>query len=129
MDEPEAPAGEFKPITVRRAGGMTTAALRGAVASGARFVAFPYCESWLIVSFRRVSPPTLIRPGEPAWRVGGVQILHSLLFGWWGFPWGPIWTVGTIWRTLRGGLDVTEEVMADLEVAFRNRQLEPLPPG
>src|SRR5258706_9045728 len=117
--------GTGKPLKLRGVGGLTIAGLRAAVGSGARFVVFPYCESWLIVSFRRVSDPVLVKQGEAAWRAGGVQILHSLLFGWWGFPWGPIWTISTIWRTAKGGVDVTEAVMADLEVAYQNRQLEP----
>jgi len=54
-------------------------------------------------------------------------ILMSLTFGWWGFPWGPIWTIQTLAETFRGGLDVTEEVMAYLEAAYVDRQLEPLP--
>ena len=116
-------------MKVRRAGGMTIASLRAAISGGARFVVFPYCESWLIVSFKRASDPTLIKPGEAAWRVGGTQILHSLLFGWWGFPWGPIWTVMTILQTVRGGVDVTGEVMSDLEDLYEGRQLEPLPKG
>jgi hypothetical protein len=106
--------------------GMTIAAVRSAVSGGARFRAFPYCESWLIVSFRRISDPVLVKPGEAMLRAGGTQVLHSLLFGWWGFPWGPIWTVSTIWRTLHGGIDVTDAVMADLELAYRDRQLEPI---
>jgi hypothetical protein len=130
MTEPDAPTGAPpKPIKVRRAGGLTIAALRAAVNGGARFVVFPYCESWLIVSFKRASAPTLVKPGEAAWRVGGVQILHSVLFGWWGFPWGPIWTVMTIAQTVRGGVDVTDAVMANLEAVYQDRQLEALPPG
>lgn len=29
--------------------------------------------------------------------------LASLLFGWWGVPWGPIWTLVALNRNLRGG--------------------------
>jgi len=111
---------------IHGAGGMTIAAVRAAVSGGARFLVFPYCESWLIVSFRRVSDPVLVKPGESTLRAAGVPILHSLLFGWWGFPWGPIWTVMTVSRSLRGGIDVTGPLMADLEDAYADRQLEPI---
>ena len=133
MDNPTGPApasiAAVKPIRVRRAEGMTIASLRSSIAGGARFVVFPYCESWLIVSFKRASPPTLVKPGEAAWRLGGVQLLYSLLLGWWGFPWGPIWTVMTVAQTLRGGIDVTGPVMAELEAAYADRPLELIPRG
>jgi hypothetical protein len=29
--------------------------------------------------------------------------LTSAIFGWWGFPWGPIWTIGSIIQNARGG--------------------------
>jgi hypothetical protein len=27
----------------------------------------------------------------------------SLIFGWWGVPWGPVFTVRAVWRNVRGG--------------------------
>jgi hypothetical protein len=39
--------------------------------------------------------------------------LISLLFGWWGIPWGPIWTISTIVTNAGGGKDVTHAVLAD----------------
>ena len=39
---------------------------------------------------------------------------------------GPIWTVTSLWRTLRGGIDVTDDVVAHLELAFADRQLDPV---
>ena len=38
----------------------------------------------------------------------------SLLVGWWGIPWGPIYTVQTMVMNLKGGKDVTREVIAAL---------------
>jgi hypothetical protein len=40
-----------------------------------------------------------------------------------------IYTIQTLWQSLRGGLDVTDDVMAILEAEFADRQLEPLPAG
>jgi len=36
--------------------------------------------------------------------VGGVCTALSLVFGWWGIPWGPVFTVQAISRNVRGGL-------------------------
>jgi len=38
--------------------------------------------------------------------------LISLLVGWWGFPWGLIYTPMTLIQNLGGGKDVTREVLA-----------------
>jgi len=36
------------------------------------------------------------------------------VLGWWGIPWGPIWTISTIVTNLRGGRDVTNEVVRSM---------------
>jgi len=38
--------------------------------------------------------------------IGMVSMLYTLgalAFGWWGFPWGPIWTVQAVIKNLSGG--------------------------
>ena len=46
--------------------------------------------------------------GEPAMgRVKLASTAASLLLGWWGFPFGPIYTVMAVQRNLRGGHTVT----------------------
>jgi hypothetical protein len=126
MASQEPPAVPIKPLKLQRVAGMTLAKVRAAVAGGSRFVIFPYCESFAVITFRRATDPILVHPGESRLRVSGAPILHSLLLGWWGIPWGPIWTVTSLWRTLQGGIDVTDEVVAHLELAFAGRQLEPV---
>jgi len=37
------------------------------------------------------------------WLVGWMYSLVSLLLGWWGLPWGLIWTPTVVYRNLRGG--------------------------
>jgi hypothetical protein len=81
------------------------------VAAGARFVAYRYCVSAVVVSFRHSSSAYLVRPGDSHVRKGLRFSALSLLLGWWGFPWGPIWTVGSIATNLRGGVDVTAHVL------------------
>jgi hypothetical protein len=97
--------------------GMSEAELLGEIDRGARVVVFEYCISVLIMSFKRASDPYLIRPGEG--RIGKALpwILLSLLFGWWGIPWGLIYTPWVLIVNLGGGRDVTSEVMANLVAA------------
>jgi hypothetical protein len=44
-------------------------------------------------------------------------MLISLLFGWWGIPWGPIYTVTSLFKNFGGGRDVTKEIMDHIEGA------------
>jgi hypothetical protein len=93
------------------------------IGDGARFVVYQFCISVFIMSFRNSSAIHFVRPGErylgPALGMSGV----SLVAGWWGIPWGPIWTVSTIASNLSGGKDVTEEVMHALSAYPEDFQL------
>ncbi len=79
---------------------------------GARFVVFLYTISALIVTFKRSSDVHFVRAGEgTAARSLGYTLL-TLLFGWWGIPWGPIYSFQSLYANLSGGKDVTREVLA-----------------
>ena len=78
---------------------------------GGKFVVYQYCISILILTFRRSSNVYFIRPEENAVIKGLPYTLLSLLLGWWGIPWGPIYTVQSIWLNTRGGRDVTQKIM------------------
>ena len=59
----------------------------------------------------------MIQPDDSRFRLGLRYSLISLLFGWWGIPWGPIWTLGTVFKNLGGGVDVTANVLSALNAA------------
>jgi hypothetical protein len=40
--------------------------------------------------------------------------LLSLFLGWWGIPWGPIYTVQALWVNFSGGKDVTREILVSM---------------
>jgi hypothetical protein len=71
---------------------------------------FEYCISLIVVTLRRPSRPVFIRPGEAAWIRGLPYVGLSLLFGWWGLPWGIIYTPVTIFTNLSGGCHITPQV-------------------
>ena len=81
---------------------------------GGRFVVYTYCISILVMSFKRGSAVHFIRSGESAATKGLKYTLVSLLAGWWGIPWGPIWTISTVVSNLRGGKDVTGQIVTAL---------------
>lgn len=92
--------------------GLTTQQIDAELAQGAKFVVYPYCVSILVMTFKRASAIHYIRPGESASAKALPYVLISLFFGWWGFPWGLIWTPATLTTSLRGGKDVTQQLMA-----------------
>ncbi len=82
---------------------------------GAKFVIYEYCVSIVILTFKRPSNIYFIRPGESAVRKGLGFSIISLLLGWWGIPWGPIYTIGSLITNFKGGKDVTQEMLAHLQ--------------
>lgn len=67
-------------------------------------VRYPYVVSVVFVTFRFESRPRRMRTVDGRYLRGIPYLLVSLLFGWWGVPWGPIQTWRAIWDCLNGGL-------------------------
>jgi hypothetical protein len=82
------------------------------VLAGGRYVIFEYCISVLVLSFKRNSGIVYLKPGQSGFAQGLPYSLISFFAGWWGIPWGPIWTIATIISNMSGGRDVTQEVLA-----------------
>jgi hypothetical protein len=97
--------------------GMSTDEIRFEVQRGAKFVFFYYSISVLVMSFRRASPVYFIPAGQNALGKGLPWILLTLVAGWWGIPWGPIYTVQSLVVNFKGGKDVTAELSARLQPA------------
>lgn len=94
--------------------GMTVDELNQELRNGARFVVYQYCISVIVMTFRRGSNIHFIPAGHSAVGKGVPYILLSLVAGWWGIPWGPIFTIGSLATNLQGGKDVTREVVSSL---------------
>ena len=91
--------------------GLTTDQVNFELQSGARFVVFEYCISLFVVSLKRSSHVMFVRKEDSPVRHGLSYSLCSLVLGWWGIPWGPIWTISTVVTNFRGGRDVTKAVI------------------
>lgn len=94
--------------------GLTNNQIHNEVQRGGKFVFYQYCISVLILTFKQSSDIVYIPPGENATTKGIGYSLISLFCGWWGVPWGPIYTIQTIWNNFDGGHDVTFEVMRSI---------------
>ena len=82
---------------------------------GGCFVFYEYCISFVVFSLRRPTDIYFLRSNDTGLLRGVPYTLISLFLGWWGLPWGPIYTPLTIFTNLSGGHDVTPEVWTLLQ--------------
>src|SRR5262245_56258772 len=101
-------------MAIRGAENMSAAELSAELSRGGKIVIFEYCISVVILTFKRGSEPHLVRAGEGTFGKAFPYLLVSLLFGWWGIPWGFIYTPMAIITNLGGGKDVTAQVAGAL---------------
>jgi hypothetical protein len=94
--------------------GLSIEELKKQVAGGGRFVFYEYCLSLVVVTFRRPTDVYFVPAGKSGLARGWCYTLVSVLLGWWGVPWGLIYTPLTIVTNLSGGCDVTAEVLSRL---------------
>jgi hypothetical protein len=92
--------------------GLSKAQVQEEVQRGGKFVFYQYCVSVIVVTFKRSSSIYFLKAGESRLTKGLLFSAVSLLTGWWGIPWGPIYTVQTIAKNFSGGRDITRELMA-----------------
>ena len=94
--------------------GMSAHQIEFEIQRGGKFVFYQYCISIVILTFRRPSDIYFLRSGENAVVKGLPFSLLTLLAGWWGIPWGPIYSVQSLVTNFRGGKDVTAEIAASM---------------
>jgi len=98
-------------MKIKNIDGLSAEDLQSEEEKGGRFVYFAYTISLLVVTFKRTSGVYLIRKDESIKAKAFPFTLLTVLFGWWGIPYGPKYTWQSIRTNLRGGKDVTDEVM------------------
>lgn len=87
------------------------------VALGGKFVVYQYAISLVMITLERLSPVYFIEPGEHATKYAKSWSRISLMFGWWGIPWGPIKTLQSLATNRKGGVDVTRDIMLNIKEA------------
>jgi len=91
--------------------------LQQEIQQGGKFIIYQFCISLLIITFKRSSSIYYISHEQNAVVKGLPFTLLSLVLGWWGIPWGPIYTIQSVWVNFQGGRDVTKEVVASMGLA------------
>ncbi|MBK9774513.1 MAG: hypothetical protein IPP57_27425 [Candidatus Obscuribacter sp.] len=89
--------------------GLSEEELQQELQNGAKLVYFEYCISVLVMTLSVLE--LLCQKSENAVVKGLPYTLISLIFGWWGFPFGPIYTIGALINNLSGGKNVTTEFL------------------
>ena len=97
--------------SIKNADGLTVAELNYELSNGGKFVMYQYCISILIMTFRRSSDIYFIKGGESSFKHGITYSILTFLLGWWGIPWGPIYSIGALYTNFSGGKNVTQQVL------------------
>jgi len=101
-------------MEIKNIEGLRVSEIQAMVNNGGKFVIFPYTVSIVIMTFKRSSSIYFIRPDESSFKHSYKHIALNGVMGWWGIPWGPIYTIQSIYQQLSGGKDVTAAIMAHL---------------
>ena len=111
-------------MRIKNIDGLSADMLEQEVSKGGRFIYYAITISLIIVTLKRTSGVYLVRAGENSVIKGIPFTILSVLFGWWGFPFGPKYTIDSIRTNFRGGKNVTDEVMSTVagHVLFREAQ-------
>lgn len=66
------------------------------------------------MTLKRNSDIYFIKADENTFKYSYGYVFLNLIVGWWGIPWGPIYTIGAVYHHIVGGKDLTQEVMNHL---------------
>lgn len=94
--------------------GLKISEIKQLVQQGGKFVVFPYTVSFVLMTLKRSSSIYFIRPDENTFKYSFGYVLLNLVIGWWGIPWGPIYTIGALYSHIKGGKDFTHVVLSEL---------------
>ncbi len=100
--------------------GLTIDDINRELGRGGKFVVYQFCISIIVATFRRSSDIYFIPAGHTGVSKGLIFTLISFVFGWWGIPWGPIYTIGSLITNFSGGKNITEDVTQSLNQAAAN---------
>lgn len=101
-------------MQIKNIDGLSLSQIKEKVDRGGKFVIFPFTISFVIMTLRRSSDIYFIQNDENSFKYSYPYALMNFFIGWWGVPWGPIYTIGAIHKHIIGGKDVTALVLSDL---------------
>jgi len=101
-------------MQVKNIEGLSKDQLKQMINQGGKFVMFKYVVSVLVMTYRNTSDVYFIPPGKGTVKHHWGHTTLTGVMGWWGIPWGPIYTIGAMYSNMTGGIDVTTDVANQL---------------
>ena len=99
---------------------LTAEQVSNEIQRGGRFVMYQYTISLIVVTLQRSSDIYFVPSNEKGVTNGLHFTVISLLLGWWGIPWGPIYTIQSVYKNSKGGIDITPSVVETLNFRFNS---------
>ncbi|HET6574887.1 MAG TPA: hypothetical protein VFG68_14875 [Fimbriiglobus sp.] len=115
-------------IPIRGLGHVPAGDLCRLLSGSQRCVRFECCVSVVVVTFHYRTAIYLTDSRRSRFLYGLAYSLMTLAFGPWGVPWGPILTVRAVWANLRGGEDMTAQILSRLGSCELSPPPKPAPP-
>lgn len=91
-------------IEIKNTEGLSPEIIRAEVKNGGKFLQFDYTISIVVMTFKSTGI-YFIRHDQSHWKHSWPYTLCSLVIGWWGIPWGFIYTPMSLFTNLKGGRD------------------------
>jgi len=117
---------QLKTYKIRNTAGFSLEQFYSSLSEGACIMSYGYCISAIAFTYRLMSPPYYIKAGEMPSAYRKKYNTLSVIFGWWGLPWGPIYTFDML-RINRnkkgGGVNITEDVLLAVQHKYEGRDL------
>ena len=104
-------------MKIKNLDGLTNDQINRELAQGAKFVIFQFTISIVVMTFKRSSDIYFIRAHQSAALKSLPYTFLTFFLGWWGIPWGPIYSIGSLFSNLTGGKDITKEVLSAINGA------------
>ncbi|MBB1283986.1 hypothetical protein HRH25_06340 [Flavisolibacter sp. BT320] len=110
-------------MKIKGINGWNIAQIQDEISGGGSFVQYTWCISLLVVTYRYRSPVYFLCKNQNAFIKGLPFTIITLLFGWWAVPYGPYYTLASIYKNVAGKC-VTDVVMQRLYRQTRGHVFE-----
>ena len=97
---------------IKNIDGLSVEQINLELQKGARFIIFGVCYSYVACTTHGYSKNVFfVKKDESTLKYAWPYILLALFLGWWGLPWGFIYTPWALYVNFTGGRDVTAEII------------------
>ena len=100
--------------SIKNINGLTDQDILWEIDNGGRFVFYQYTISIVVMTFKQSSDIYFIRGGQSGLKHSIGFTILTFIMGWWGIPWGPIYTIGALYTNFSGGKDVTQSIVSQI---------------